>query len=120
MVGTTRSRVSLFMNRFRKLGFVQVHSSLLHVVLHDWILRRDPRSNAQAADSEVFRAATVLPHRLGSPLAKGARRYPDSARADVLSGPGIQQVARWMHEGHLNAAASSGVRHRSPLSGSLN
>jgi CRP/FNR family cyclic AMP-dependent transcriptional regulator len=41
MVGTTRSRVSLFMNRFRKLGFIhyngglQVHSSLLNVVLHD-------------------------------------------------------------------------------------
>jgi CRP-like cAMP-binding protein len=42
MVGTTRSRVSFFMNRFRKLGFVdygvnglQVHSSLLNVVLHD-------------------------------------------------------------------------------------
>ena len=42
MVGTTRSRVSFFMNRFRKLGFVdygsgslQVHSSLLDIVLHD-------------------------------------------------------------------------------------
>ncbi len=45
MVGTTRSRVSFFMNRFRKLGFIdyaggaegglQVHSSLLKVVLHD-------------------------------------------------------------------------------------
>ena len=41
MVGTTRSRVSFFMNKFRKLGFVdyngglQVHSSLLNVVLHD-------------------------------------------------------------------------------------
>jgi len=42
MVGTTRSRVSSFMNKFRKLGFVdygggrlQVHSSLLNVVLHD-------------------------------------------------------------------------------------
>jgi len=41
MVGTTRSRVSYFMNRFRKLGFIhyngglQVHSSLLNVVLHD-------------------------------------------------------------------------------------
>jgi CRP-like cAMP-binding protein len=41
MVGTTRSRISFFMNRFRKLGFLdyngglQVHSSLLHVVLHD-------------------------------------------------------------------------------------
>jgi CRP-like cAMP-binding protein len=41
MIGTTRSRVSFFMNRFRKLGFIhyngglEVHSSLLHVVLHD-------------------------------------------------------------------------------------
>jgi CRP/FNR family cyclic AMP-dependent transcriptional regulator len=41
MVGTTRSRVSFFMNKFRKLGFVhynhglEVHSSLLSVVLHD-------------------------------------------------------------------------------------
>jgi len=41
MVGTTRSRVNFFMNKFRKLGFihynggVQVHSSLLSVVLHD-------------------------------------------------------------------------------------
>jgi CRP/FNR family transcriptional regulator, cyclic AMP receptor protein len=41
MVGTTRSRVSFFMNRFRKLGFIhyngglQIHSSLLNVVLHD-------------------------------------------------------------------------------------
>jgi CRP-like cAMP-binding protein len=42
MIGTTRSRVSFFMNRFRQLGFVdygedglQVHSSLLSVVLHD-------------------------------------------------------------------------------------
>jgi len=42
MIGTTRSRVSFFMNRFRELGFLdyggtglQVHSSLLNVVLHD-------------------------------------------------------------------------------------
>ncbi len=41
MVGTTRSRVNFFMNRFRKLGFIEynggmeVHSSLLNVVLHD-------------------------------------------------------------------------------------
>jgi CRP-like cAMP-binding protein len=47
MIGTTRSRVSFFMNRFRKLGFIDykgglrqngglhVHSSLLNVVLHD-------------------------------------------------------------------------------------
>ncbi len=42
MIGTTRSRVSHFMNKFRKLGFldyngggVHVHSSLLNIVLHD-------------------------------------------------------------------------------------
>lgn len=42
MIGTTRSRVSFFMNRFRKLGFVdygegglKIHSSLLSIVLHD-------------------------------------------------------------------------------------
>ena len=41
MIGTTRSRVSFFMNRFRKLGFIDynggitVHKSLLNVVLHD-------------------------------------------------------------------------------------
>ena len=41
MIGTTRSRVSHFMNKFRKLGFInynghlEVHSSLLSVVLHD-------------------------------------------------------------------------------------
>jgi CRP/FNR family cyclic AMP-dependent transcriptional regulator len=41
MVGTTRSRVSFFMNKFRKLGFIdynghiEVHNSLLNAVLHD-------------------------------------------------------------------------------------
>jgi CRP-like cAMP-binding protein len=42
MVGTTRSRINMFMNKFRKLGFIdysnggiQVHDSLLGVVLHE-------------------------------------------------------------------------------------
>jgi CRP-like cAMP-binding protein len=41
MIGTTRSRVNFFMNRFRKLGFIeyngglQVHTSLLSIVLYD-------------------------------------------------------------------------------------
>jgi CRP-like cAMP-binding protein len=41
MVGTTRSRVNFFMNKFRRLGFIrynggiEVHSSLLNIVLHD-------------------------------------------------------------------------------------
>jgi CRP/FNR family cyclic AMP-dependent transcriptional regulator len=41
MIGTTRSRVSFFLNKFRKLGFIdyngglRVHSSLLNVILYD-------------------------------------------------------------------------------------
>ncbi len=52
MIGTTRSRVSFFMNRFRKLGFIsyngriQVHRSLLNVVLLDQL----PERNAQNPD----------------------------------------------------------------------
>jgi CRP-like cAMP-binding protein len=53
MIGTTRSRVSFFMNKFRKLGFVkyngdlEVHNSLLNVVLHDnpHLRKRDKRRN---------------------------------------------------------------------------
>jgi len=47
MIGTTRSRVSYFMNRFRELGFIaynggiEVHSSLLNVVLHDQQLTKN-------------------------------------------------------------------------------
>jgi CRP/FNR family cyclic AMP-dependent transcriptional regulator len=53
MIGTTRSRVSFFMNRFRKLGFIdytdriQVHKSLLTVVLHD----RLPGDNTEDASA---------------------------------------------------------------------
>jgi energy-coupling factor transporter ATP-binding protein EcfA2 len=52
MIGTTRSRVSFFMNRFRKLGFIEcngkleVHNSSLNVVLHDNSqIRRDARTS---------------------------------------------------------------------------
>lgn len=55
MIGTTRSRVSFFMNRFRKLGFIEyngrirVHKSLLNVILHD----RLPDQNALAPSTSV-------------------------------------------------------------------
>jgi CRP/FNR family transcriptional regulator, cyclic AMP receptor protein len=51
MIGTTRSRVSTFMNKFRKLGFIEyngvleVHNSLLNVVLHD-----NPRLRTEKED----------------------------------------------------------------------
>ena len=53
MIGTTRSRVSFFMNRFRKLGFIEyngrirVHKSLLNVVLHDKL----PEQNASRPET---------------------------------------------------------------------
>jgi hypothetical protein len=55
MIGTTRSRVSFFMNRFRKLGLIDyngritVHKSLLNVVLHDQL----PEDNAQQPKDET-------------------------------------------------------------------
>jgi CRP/FNR family transcriptional regulator, cyclic AMP receptor protein len=55
MIGTTRSRVSFFMNRFRKLGFIeyngriQVHKSLLNVILHDQLSKQNAASPSLAA-----------------------------------------------------------------------
>jgi CRP/FNR family transcriptional regulator, cyclic AMP receptor protein len=65
MIGTTRSRVSFFMNRFRKLGFIQyngriqVHKSLLNVILHDQLPE----------------------HNTTSPSLAGARRKPGAPRS---------------------------------------
>jgi CRP/FNR family transcriptional regulator, cyclic AMP receptor protein len=68
MIGTTRSRVSFFMNRFRKLGFleyngrIRVHKSLLNVVLHDHL----PEQNAkhpQVASVETARHRTAAKKR---------------------------------------------------------
>ncbi len=52
MVGTTRSRISFFMNRFRKLGLIEyngrirVHKSLINVILHDHFTEQEPPANA--------------------------------------------------------------------------
>ena len=59
MVGTTRSRVSFFMNRFRKLGLIeyngriQVHRSLVNVILHDHFTEQEPRVNGGAKGASV-------------------------------------------------------------------
>jgi CRP/FNR family cyclic AMP-dependent transcriptional regulator len=61
MIGTTRSRVSFFMNRFRKLGFVEyngrirVHKSLLNVILHDHL----PEHNAEQPTTVTTNGGTV-------------------------------------------------------------
>jgi CRP/FNR family cyclic AMP-dependent transcriptional regulator len=79
MIGTTRSRVTFFMNRFRKLGFIEysdrirVHKSLLNVILHDQFTERNPerppdsatpRSASKAADRLLsVRCVARSPHR---------------------------------------------------------
>lgn len=71
MIGTTRSRVSFFMNRFRKLGFIsyngriQVHKSLLNVVLFDQL----PEHNAE---KPAISFPATLPE-LSNPARKTAR-----------------------------------------------
>ena len=67
MIGTTRSRVSFFMNRFRKLGFIsyngriQVHKSLLNVILLDQL----PEHNSQKPPV-VFTRQNILGEPIGS------------------------------------------------------
>jgi len=74
MIGTTRSRVSFFMNRFRKLGFIsyngriQVHKSLLNVVLLDQL----PEHNAQTPPISLPEA--TLKSKV--PTARYSRRKP--------------------------------------------
>ncbi len=77
MVGTTRSRVSFFMNRFRQFGFIeyngriQVHESLLNAVLLD----RLPEHNSQS--SRIFPKSKVSPDRsMAKPC---ALRRPNNA-----------------------------------------
>jgi hypothetical protein len=64
MIGTTRSRVSFFMNRFRKLGYIdynggiRVHKSLLNAVLHDR-LPEENSSRPKLLDPAPSRARTA-------------------------------------------------------------
>ena len=79
MVGTTRSRVSFFMNRFRKMGFINydvgdnlhVHSSLLNVVLHD--------DDGTSRISQIKNASGHTRRSVEPPARRGA--IPDKERA---------------------------------------
>jgi CRP-like cAMP-binding protein len=68
MVGTTRSRVSFFMNRFRKLGFIEyngrikVHKSLLNAVLLDQMTERNP----DGPKGSARRRSASKPHQLSA------------------------------------------------------
>ncbi len=89
MVGTTRSRVSFFMNRFRKLGFINyasgesdtlhVHSSLLNIVLHD--------DTGVEANPETRNLTARINKSLEPPSEPGAPRDKDRARRPPLSKP---------------------------------
>jgi len=67
IVGTTRSRVSFFMNRFRKLGLVEyngrirVHKSLINVILHDHFTEQETLVNAGVTEDSVQEAALNRP-----------------------------------------------------------
>ena len=62
MIGTTRARVSFFMNKFRKLGFIkynggiEVHTSLLNAILHD--LPQTSKTHARKATRSVTSSAS--------------------------------------------------------------
>ena len=66
MIGTTRSRVSFFMNRFRKLGYldyngrIRVHKSLLNVVLHDQLPEQNASRPAMFEPTEPVRSGIGL------------------------------------------------------------
>jgi CRP/FNR family transcriptional regulator, cyclic AMP receptor protein len=77
MIGTTRSRVSLFMNRFRKLGFIEyngrirIHKSLLNIVLHDQLSDQNAVSASLFAvskdTSKVARRSNAIANSLEHP-----------------------------------------------------
>jgi CRP/FNR family transcriptional regulator, cyclic AMP receptor protein len=87
MVGTTRSRVCFFMNRFRKLGFIKydvgenlhVHSSLLNVVLHD--------DNGTIVTPEGKSAGARTRKGLEPPVAPGEPPDKERTRRPSLPGP---------------------------------
>ncbi|HZQ94348.1 MAG TPA: Crp/Fnr family transcriptional regulator [Candidatus Sulfotelmatobacter sp.] len=89
MVGTTRSRVSFFMNRFRKLGFINydvgdnlhVHSSLLNVLL------RDDNGSASTTGAQ----AQAGPGRRGSEPPPEPGEAPDRDRARMPPLPGLER-----------------------------
>jgi CRP-like cAMP-binding protein len=89
MVGTTRSRVSFFMNRFRKLGFINydvgdnlhVHSSLLSVVLSD--------DDGMTSTPEIENRRDCAKKALEPPATPGGP--PDSERAKKPPLPGVKR-----------------------------
>jgi CRP-like cAMP-binding protein len=90
MIGTTRSRVSFFMNRFRKLGFIEyngrirVHKSLLNVVLHDKLPddQNSARPTIPSASSAIAKATGHHSAARKTP-AVHARAHPQTSAASA-------------------------------------
>jgi hypothetical protein len=80
MIGTTRSRVSFFMNRFRKHGFIEyngrirVHKSLLNVILLDQPAGRSATSAALLDTAQAKAKAKIKARARSSPKTSARRR----------------------------------------------
>jgi len=79
MIGTTRSRVSFFMNRFRKLGLIEyngrirVHKSLINVILHDQFTGSNPENFSESPKLSAAPRIRSKPDRQRQPECEGAR-----------------------------------------------
>jgi hypothetical protein len=105
MIGTTRSRVSFFMNRFRKLGFIEyngrikVHKSLLNAVLLDQLPERNPRdlskvrSVHEAASKHGFSRAVKEPKMSRALASEGCSLVGYAGTASWIDG------SRWRDSG---------------------
>jgi len=85
IVGTTRSRVSFFMNRFRSLGFIEynggitVHKSLLNVILHNWEIPAHAVTSVSERNLlQPARKPQLLPIVPASPTPVGAAKSTNS------------------------------------------
>ena len=108
MIGTTRSRVSTFMNKFRKLGFIQyngdlkVHNSLLNVVLHDNPHLRNRKAklfglSERCRPSLPARARYGGTDRLsGNSRATGLKRRDSPVRRDITYHRMVGAILRYL------------------------
>jgi Crp-like helix-turn-helix domain len=122
MVGTTRSRVSFFMNRFRKRGFINyrvgnnlhVHSSLLDVLLRD----DDGIVATPSAENQTASTKKEPPPEPGeTPDKDRARRPPSSAFHNVVSERDLAQEKSKGRLGPLPSSLGVGTRTRSVYEG---
>jgi CRP/FNR family cyclic AMP-dependent transcriptional regulator len=90
MIGTTRSRISFFMNRFRKLGFIEyngrihVHKSLLNVVLHDQLSDQNAKKpvTEDITHGKTLTQSSQAKSRKAA-LPRDAKRLTEAARANA-------------------------------------